>query len=122
MLRNFLSEALKPGSVRSLQPKPEGGASSTRFCKRVIACLDVRANDHGDLVVTKGDQYDVRGGGDLTLTLTLTLTPTLTRQAGTAMASAPVWHWRAACERRRAAWGWRLRRRMRRRRRALRAR
>ncbi|GMH44773.1 hypothetical protein BSKO_12725 [Bryopsis sp. KO-2023] len=28
--------------------------------KRVIACLDVRANDNGDLVVTKGDQYDVR--------------------------------------------------------------
>lgn len=27
---------------------------------RVIACLDVRANDNGDLVVTKGDQYDVR--------------------------------------------------------------
>jgi glutamine amidotransferase/cyclase len=26
----------------------------------VIACLDVRANDAGDLVVTKGDQYDVR--------------------------------------------------------------
>lgn len=28
--------------------------------KRVIACMDVRANDEGDLVVTKGDQYDVR--------------------------------------------------------------
>jgi glutamine amidotransferase/cyclase len=28
--------------------------------RRVIACLDVRANDAGDLVVTKGDQYDVR--------------------------------------------------------------
>merc|ERR1711988_464429 len=28
--------------------------------KRVIACLDVRSNDAGDLVVTKGDQYDVR--------------------------------------------------------------
>ncbi|THC95509.1 hypothetical protein EYZ11_005024 [Aspergillus tanneri] len=28
--------------------------------RRVIACLDVRANDDGDLVVTKGDQYDVR--------------------------------------------------------------
>ena len=36
--------------------------------RRVIACLDVRTNDEGDLVVTKGDQYDVRdkstaGGG-----------------------------------------------------------
>jgi imidazole glycerol-phosphate synthase len=28
--------------------------------KRIIACLDVRSNDQGDLVVTKGDQYDVR--------------------------------------------------------------
>jgi glutamine amidotransferase/cyclase len=28
--------------------------------KRVIACLDVRSDEHGDLVVTKGDQYDVR--------------------------------------------------------------
>lgn len=31
--------------------------------KRVIACLDVRSNDQGDLVVTKGDQYDVRESG-----------------------------------------------------------
>lgn len=28
--------------------------------RRIIACLDVRTNDSGDLVVTKGDQYDVR--------------------------------------------------------------
>lgn len=32
----------------------------TGLARRVIACLDVRANDQGDLVVTKGDQYDVR--------------------------------------------------------------
>jgi len=32
--------------------------------KRVIACMDVRANDEGDLVVTKGDSYDVRESGD----------------------------------------------------------
>ncbi|KAJ2004648.1 Histidine biosynthesis bifunctional protein hisB [Coemansia thaxteri] len=31
---------------------------------RVVACLDVRANDQGDLVVTKGDQYDVRESAD----------------------------------------------------------
>lgn len=31
--------------------------------KRIIACLDVRSNDRGDLVVTKGDQYDVRQEG-----------------------------------------------------------
>lgn len=32
----------------------------TALAKRVLACLDVRSNDSGDLVVTKGDQYDVR--------------------------------------------------------------
>ncbi len=32
----------------------------TKIAKRIIACLDVRSNDDGDLVVTKGDQYDVR--------------------------------------------------------------
>ena len=42
--------------IRVLRPpKPKDG-----FTKRIIACLDVRANDDGDLVVTKGDQYDVR--------------------------------------------------------------
>jgi len=33
--------------------------------RRIIACLDVRSNDAGDLVVTKGDQYDVREGGQV---------------------------------------------------------
>lgn len=37
---------------------------STGLTKRVIACLDVRTNDQGDIVVTKGDQYDVRDKGD----------------------------------------------------------
>ena len=27
----------------------------TEIARRVIACLDVRSNDSGDLVVTKGD-------------------------------------------------------------------
>jgi len=36
------------------QPTKQG------LTRRVIACLDVRTNDAGDLVVTKGDQYDVR--------------------------------------------------------------
>jgi imidazole glycerol-phosphate synthase len=30
------------------------------FMKRIIACMDFRANDDGDLVVTKGDEYDAR--------------------------------------------------------------
>ncbi|CAO3624651.1 unnamed protein product [Cunninghamella echinulata] len=34
--------------------------TNDHFTKRIIACLDVRTNDNGDLVVTKGDQYDVR--------------------------------------------------------------
>ncbi|KAJ2642958.1 Histidine biosynthesis bifunctional protein hisB [Coemansia sp. RSA 1694] len=38
---------------------------SSALTVRVIACLDVRANDQGDLVVTKGDQYDVRESKDL---------------------------------------------------------
>ena len=33
---------------------------SEGLTRRIIACLDVRTNDNGDLVVTKGDQYDVR--------------------------------------------------------------
>eukprot|EP00127_Corallochytrium_limacisporum_P005247 Clim_evm64s201 gene=Clim_evmTU64s201 len=43
-------------------PTEATGVSPTKtvFAKRVIACLDVRTNDQGDLVVTKGDQYDVR--------------------------------------------------------------
>lgn len=38
-------------------------ATSQGLTRRVIACLDVRTNDQGDLVVTKGDQYDVREKG-----------------------------------------------------------
>ncbi|XP_004500096.1 imidazole glycerol phosphate synthase hisHF, chloroplastic [Cicer arietinum] len=50
---------------RFLYPKSKvekklGEGKASKLAKRVIACLDVRANDKGDLVVTKGDQYDVR--------------------------------------------------------------
>jgi hypothetical protein len=41
-----------------MTPTPCDGR--TELAKRIIACLDVRENDAGDLVVTKGDQYDVR--------------------------------------------------------------
>lgn len=37
-----------------------GESGPDGLTRRVIACLDVRTNDKGDLVVTKGDQYDVR--------------------------------------------------------------
>ncbi|RAH45981.1 imidazoleglycerol-phosphate synthase [Aspergillus brunneoviolaceus CBS 621.78] len=43
----------------SLEPSLSS-AKKDGLTRRVIACLDVRANDAGDLVVTKGDQYDVR--------------------------------------------------------------
>ena len=51
---------LDPTAVPST-PAPTHVSDRPRgLAKRVIACLDVRANDRGDLVVTKGDQYDVR--------------------------------------------------------------
>ncbi len=58
MLENFITGA----DSSSLPPVvPE----ITHLAKRVIACLDVRTNDAGDLVVTKGDQYDVREKGEV---------------------------------------------------------
>ena len=45
--------------LEKLEEKPST-TSSEGLTRRVIACLDVRTNDQGDLVVTKGDQYDVR--------------------------------------------------------------
>ena len=63
ILGNFLAglggEPATAGFDPTLQP------SETRMAKRIIACLDVRSNDAGDLVVTKGDQYDVREGGEV---------------------------------------------------------
>jgi len=56
LLENFISDA-EPASM------PPAVTSHTELAKRIIACLDVRANDQGDLVVTKGDQYDVREKG-----------------------------------------------------------
>jgi len=44
---------------------PQSCPEKTRLAKRIIACLDVRTNDRGDLIVTKGDQYDVRENGDV---------------------------------------------------------
>ncbi|KAF2743845.1 imidazole glycerol phosphate synthase HisHF [Sporormia fimetaria CBS 119925] len=52
VLKAFLDG--KTSVVLDEKPLPEG------LTRRVIACLDVRTNDQGDLVVTKGDQYDVR--------------------------------------------------------------
>ncbi|KAJ4347276.1 Histidine biosynthesis bifunctional protein hisB [Didymosphaeria variabile] len=45
---------------QKLPKVPSTEATREGLTRRVIACLDVRTNDQGDLVVTKGDQYDVR--------------------------------------------------------------
>jgi len=61
-LRAFLTgEGAKNLGAAAPAPTSEFKDGLTR---RVIACLDVRTNDQGDLVVTKGDQYDVREKGD----------------------------------------------------------
>lgn len=56
ILKNFLD--LKTGEMGFTQIP-----GKRNLAKRIVACLDVRANDLGDLVVTKGDQYDVRESG-----------------------------------------------------------
>ena len=58
ILKNFLNQTGKGGVL-------EYSSGKTKLAKRIIACLDVRSNDQGDLVVTKGDQYDVREDGDV---------------------------------------------------------
>jgi len=58
LLKNFLEsgeDKKRPGYV----------SGETRLAKRIVACLDVRSNDQGDLVVTKGDRYDVRENGNV---------------------------------------------------------
>ena len=57
-------KAFLEGKMRQPLP-PSNPLESTKngLTRRIIACLDVRANDQGDLVVTKGDQYDVREKG-----------------------------------------------------------
>ncbi len=62
ILKNFLSGT---GLDDSMAAELLHGAEQTKLAKRIIACLDVRTNDQGDLVVTKGDQYDVREKGEV---------------------------------------------------------
>ena len=58
ILKNFL------GSDQ-VKTTAEYVTGKTRLAKRIVSCLDVRSNDQGDLVVTKGDQYDVREKGEV---------------------------------------------------------
>jgi glutamine amidotransferase/cyclase len=65
LLDRFLSGAAEREAAAQQSSGASASASvslgeSAPLAKRVIACLDVRANDAGDLVVTKGDSYDVR--------------------------------------------------------------
>lgn len=73
IIKNFLNGEKNPTPTPTPTPTPnnlaQGVDSSstldvettlTGLTRRIIACLDVRTNDDGDLVVTKGDQYNVR--------------------------------------------------------------
>lgn len=55
-----ISAFLNGQMFQSFEETPNLGKGGDGLTRRVIACLDVRTNDEGDLVVTKGDQYDVR--------------------------------------------------------------
>ena len=61
---NILGNYLKAGNNNPIEIST-ATHKETKIAKRVIACLDVRTNDNGDLVVTKGDQYDVRDKGEV---------------------------------------------------------
>ncbi|KAK8850358.1 imidazoleglycerol phosphate synthase, cyclase subunit [Kwoniella newhampshirensis] len=69
LLRRWLAAPVESLSVsltvaartwQATNPTSVSRASGTGLTNRIVACLDVRSNDAGDLVVTKGDQYDVR--------------------------------------------------------------
>ncbi|KAL8286934.1 hypothetical protein RQP46_003940 [Phenoliferia psychrophenolica] len=63
VLRQWLEHDGKSNLSRSVeraQAAVQADLVRKPFTKRIVACLDVRTNDAGDLVVTKGDQYDVR--------------------------------------------------------------
>ncbi|HDR16321.1 MAG TPA: imidazole glycerol phosphate synthase subunit HisF [Desulfobacteraceae bacterium] len=56
ILKNFLEFNAEP-------VMPPTAIRSGPLAKRIIACLDVRTDEGGRLVVTKGDRYDVRENG-----------------------------------------------------------
>jgi glutamine amidotransferase/cyclase len=66
IFKNFLEGNLS--ETKDAVVKSSAVGTDVGLARRVIACLDVRSNDNGDLVVTKGDSYDVREkdeGGDV---------------------------------------------------------
>lgn len=64
VLKGWLESTATEGASLAMQPAEPVRAQSELdadlerkgFTKRIVACLDVRTNDAGDLVVTKGDQ------------------------------------------------------------------
>lgn len=62
---SILQRFLKDKEIRVARETHCTKSPRTQLAKRVIACLDVRSNDNNDLVVTKGDQYDVREAGEV---------------------------------------------------------
>jgi glutamine amidotransferase/cyclase len=56
----FISQAVENGALGNTIKLSPNLDIATQLVKRIVVALDVRTNDHGDLVVTKGDQYDVR--------------------------------------------------------------
>merc|ERR1719183_2797129 len=62
-IKGFL-ESVEDGTLSKTTPIPIDPTKHTQLVKRVVVALDVRSNDNGDLVVTKGDQYDVREKDD----------------------------------------------------------
>lgn len=59
VLAAWLARNNEPLSVPRTLSAP-ADAPYTMPTRRIVACLDVRSNDQGDLVVTKGESYDVR--------------------------------------------------------------
>ncbi|KAK6200286.1 uncharacterized protein RJT21DRAFT_121182 [Scheffersomyces amazonensis] len=60
VIRNFLQGDKFAPNETTTTINEASEKTLTGLSRRIIACLDVRSNDDGDLVVTKGDQYNVR--------------------------------------------------------------
>lgn len=71
LLGTWLANSDEPALIKFINPLPNTSAKMG-LTKRIIACMDVRTNDEGDLVVTKGDQYDVREKADPAFKLAVT--------------------------------------------------
>lgn len=61
VIKAFLQgEKFGKANISSSSASKDIEVTTGGLSRRIIACLDVRTNDAGDLVVTKGDQYNVR--------------------------------------------------------------